>query len=88
MQTHHGSSYYGHQNRENMTEENMSIENTPQLLSFMQMWMMSGGMVLATVKGILDDGRQIEIPDMPGRDFKAEIIELSASFNEIVSRLK
>ncbi len=71
-----------------MDEDVMSIENTLQMRQFMQLWMMSGGMVLATVKGILDDGRQIEIPDMPGRDFKAEIIELSASFNEIVSRLK
>ena len=71
-----------------MDEDVMSIENTMQMRQFMQLWMMSGGMVLATVKGILDDGRQIEIPDMPGRDFKAEIIELSASFNEIVSRLK
>ena len=71
-----------------MDEDVMSIENTLQMRQFMQLWMMSGGMVLATVKSILDDGRQIEIPDMPGRDFKAEIIELSASFNEIVSRLK
>jgi len=71
-----------------MDEDVMSIENTLQMRQFMQLWMMSGGMVLATVKGILDDGRPIEIPDMPGRDFKAEIIELSASFNEIVSRLK
>lgn len=66
----------------------MNIENTPQMRQFAQLWMMSGGMVLATVKGILADERAIEMPEIPGRDFKAEIIELSRSFNEIVSRLK
>ena len=66
----------------------MSIDNNAQMRQFIQLWMMSGGMVLATVKEILDDGRQIEMPEMMGRDFKAEIIELSNSFTEIVSRLK
>ena len=66
----------------------MNIENNPQMRQFAQLWMMSGGMVLATVKSILADERIIEMPEIPGRDFKAEIIELSRSFNEIVSRLK
>jgi len=66
----------------------MTIENTPQMRQFLQLWMMSGGMVLATVKSILEDGRLIEMPDIPGRDFKAEIIELSELFNDVVSRLK
>ena len=71
-----------------MDESVMNIENTPHMRQFAQLWMMSGGMVLATVKEILDDGRQIEMPEMMGRDFKAEIIELSNSFSEIVSRFK
>ena len=71
-----------------MDDSVMSIENNPQMRQFIQLWMMSGGMVLATVKEILDDGRQIEMPEMMGRDFKAEIIELSNSFSEIVSRFK
>ena len=71
-----------------MDDSVMSIDNNAQMRQFIQLWMMSGGMVLATVKEILDDGRQIEIPEMMGRDFKAEIIELSNSFTEIVSRLK
>ena len=45
-------------------------------------------MVLATVKGILDDGRKIEMPDLPGRDFNGEITQLRDLLNEIVSRLK
>jgi len=49
---------------------------------------MSGGMVLSTVNQIVEDGRTIELPAMPGRDFKSEIIALSESFNKIVSRLK
>ncbi len=66
----------------------MNIENTPQMRQFAQLWMMSGGMVLATVKGILDDGRKIEMPDLPGRDFNSEITQLRDLLNEIVSRLK
>ena len=72
----------------NMDDDIMTIENTPQMRQFLQLWMMSGGMVLATVKSILEDGRLIEMPDIPGRDFKAEIIELSELFNDVVSRLK
>ena len=71
-----------------MDDSVMSIENNAQMRQFVQLWMMSGSMVLATVKEILDDGRQIEMPEMMGRDFKAEIIELSNSFSEIVSRFK
>ena len=71
-----------------MDDDIMTIENTPQMRQFLQLWMMSGGMVLATVKSILEDGRLIEMPDIPGRDFKAEIIELSKLFNDVVSRLK
>ena len=69
-----------------MDDSVLSIENNAQMRQFIQLWMMSGGMVLATIKEILDDGRQIEMPEMMGRDFKAEIIELSNSFSEIVSR--
>ena len=69
-----------------MDDSVLSIENNAQMRQFIQLWMMSGGMVLATIKEILDDGRQIEMPEMVGRDFKAEIIELSNSFSEIVSR--
>ena len=71
-----------------MDDSVISIDNNAQMRQFIQLWMMSGGMVLATVKEILDDGRQIEMPEMMGRDFKAEIIDLSNSFAEIVSRLK
>ena len=74
--------------RSSMNDDVMNIENTPQLRSFIQLWMMSGGMVLATVKEILNDKREIEMPEMPGRDFKSEIIELSSAFNTIVTRLK
>ena len=71
-----------------MDDSVLSIENNAQMRQFIQLGMRSGGMVLATVKEILDDGRQIEMPEMMGRDFKAEIIELSNSFSEIVSRFK
>ena len=66
----------------------MNIENTLHLRSFIQLWMMSGSMVLATVREILEDGRDIALPEIPGRDFKSEIVELSSAFNTIVSRLK
>ena len=71
-----------------MDESVMNIENTPHMRQFAQLWMMSGGMVLATVKSILDDGRPIEMPEIPGRDFAAEITKLSGYFNDIVARLK
>jgi len=71
-----------------MDENVMTIDNTPEMRSFIQLWMMSGGMVLSTVSQILEDGRTIELPAIPGRDFKSEIVALSESFNKIVSRLK
>ena len=71
-----------------MDDDVMTIENTPEMRSFIQLWMMSGGMVLSTVNQILEDGRTIELPAIPGRDFKSEIVALSESFNKIVSRLK
>ena len=71
-----------------MTEENMSIENTPQLLSFMQMWMMSGGMVLSTMEGVASDSRNIELPEIPGRSFKNKLQKLSELLFQIVSRIE
>ena len=71
-----------------MDDNVMTIENTPEMRSFIQLWMMSGSMVLSTVNQILEDGRTIELPAIPGRDLKSEIIALSESFNKIVSRLK
>ena len=71
-----------------MVEELMSIENTPRLLSFMQMWMMSGSMVLSTMEGVADDGRGIELPEIPGRNFKEELERLSGLLGQIVSRLE
>ena len=71
-----------------MEESGMTIENTPQLLSFMQMWMMSGGMVLSTIEGVVMDGRSIELPEIPGRDFKNELEKLSGFLNQIVSRIE
>ena len=56
----------------NMEEELMSIENTPQLRSFLQMWMMSGGMVVSTIESVVNDGRGIQLPEVQGRDFKEE----------------
>lgn len=70
-----------------MDDSVMNIENNPQMRQFAQLWMMSGGMVLATVKSILDDGRKIEMPEIPGRDFDGEITELRDLLNEIVQRL-
>ena len=70
-----------------MDDSVMNIENTPQMRQFAQLWMMSGGMVLSTVKGILDDGRNIEMPEIPGRDFNGEITELRDLLNDIVQRL-
>lgn len=72
----------------NMEEGRMSIENTPQLRSFLQMWMMSGGMVISTVEGVVSDGRGIELPEIPGRDFKEELVKLSELISQIVSRIE
>ena len=65
----------------------MSVENTPQLLSFMQMWMMSGGMVLSTMESVVEDGRSIELPAITGRDFKGELERLNVLLGHIVSRI-
>ena len=72
----------------NMEEELMSIENTPQLRSFLQMWMMSGGMVISTIEGVVNDGRGIQLPEIPGRNFKEELVNLSELISQIVSRIE
>lgn len=66
----------------------MSIENTPQLRSFLQMWMMSGGMVVSTIEGVVNDGRGIKLPEIQGRDFKEELVNLSELISKIVSRIE
>ena len=72
----------------NMEEELMTIENTPQLRSFLQMWMMSGGMVISTIEGVVNDGRGIQLPEIPGRNFKEELVSLSELISQIVSRIE
>ena len=72
----------------NMEEELMSIENTPQLRSFLQMWMMSGGMVVSTIEGVVNDGRGIQLPEIQGRNFKEELVNLSELISKIVSRIE
>ena len=71
-----------------MEEDKMSIENTPHLRSFLQMWMMSGGIVISSVEGVVNDGRGIELPEIPGRDFKQELVQLSELINQIISRIE
>ena len=72
----------------NMEEELMSIENTPHLRSFLQMWMMSGGMVVSTIEGVVHDGRGIQLPEIQGRNFKEELVNLSELISQIVSRIE
>ena len=52
------------------------------------MWMMSGGIVISTVEGVVNDGRGIELPEIPGRDFKQELVQLSELINQIISRIE
>ena len=54
----------------------------------MQMWMMSGGMVLSTMEGVANDNRGIELPEIPGRSFKEELERLSELLVQIVSRIE
>ena len=72
----------------NMEEELMSIENTPHLRSFLQMWMMSGGMVVSTIEGVVNDGRGIQLPEIQGRNLKEELVNLSELISQIVSRIE
>ncbi len=65
----------------------MTIENTPELLSFMQLWMMSGGMVLHTLRRLVETNRGISLPSIEGRNFKSEVEELAMLMNQMTSRL-
>jgi hypothetical protein len=67
--------------------ENMTIENTPELLSFMQLWMMSGPMVLSTVNEIAESNRAIDLPEIPGRNFVEELRSFHSSMAQITTRL-
>jgi translation initiation factor 2 alpha subunit (eIF-2alpha) len=52
------------------------------------MWMMSGGMVVSTIEGVVNDGRGIQLPEIQGRDFKEELVNLSELISKIVSRIE
>jgi len=65
----------------------MTIENTPELLSFMQLWMMSGPMVLTTVNEIAASNRSIDLPEISGRAFAEELRSFHSAMTKIVTRL-
>ena len=72
-----------------MDDLTMTIENSPELLMFMRLWMTSGQMVISTVKGISDSsqGKVIQMPEIGGRDFTAELSEFYSAFGELMKRL-
>lgn len=72
-----------------MSEDRLTIENTPQLFMFMRLWMASGAMVLNTVEGLVkaSEDRMIELPDLAGRDVGDELTRLQASFATILERV-
>jgi hypothetical protein len=53
----------------------------------MQLWMMSGPMVLATVNEIAESNRAIDLPEIPGRDFAEELRSFHSSMAQITTRL-
>ena len=71
-----------------MDDSVMSIENNAQMRQFIQLWMMSGGMVISTIEGVVNDGRGIQLPEIPGRNFKEELVNLSELISQIVSRIE
>ena len=72
-----------------MDDSPITIENSPELLMFMRLWMTSGPMVVSTVKGIRDSsqGKTIQMPEIGGRDFNAELREFYSAFGELMKRL-
>jgi hypothetical protein len=72
-----------------MSQANLTIENTPQLLMFMRLWMASGPMVLTTVEGIcqISSDKKIELPEIQGRDFSSELRTFYSAFGELIERL-
>ena len=72
-----------------MSEGNLTIENTPQLLIFMRLWMSSGPMVLTTVEEIAQSNsdKKIELPEIQGRDFYDELRTFHTAFGELIERL-
>lgn len=69
--------------------ENITIENTPELLVFMRLWMSSGPMVVSTVEGIRERsvGKEIIMPEISGRDFVSELRNFHSAFSELIERL-
>ena len=72
-----------------MSEGNLTIENTPELLMFMRLWMSSGPMVITTVEGIcqISSDNKIELPEIQGRDFPGELRTFYTAFGELIERL-
>ena len=71
-----------------MDDSVISIDNNAQMRQFIQLWMMSGGMVLSTMEGVASDSRNIELPEIPGRSFKNELQKLSELLVQIVSMIE
>ena len=72
-----------------MGSKNITIENTPELLIFMRLWMSSGPMVVSTVEGIRESsvGKTVVLPEISGRDFVSELRNFHAAFGELMERL-
>ncbi|MDP6640729.1 MAG: hypothetical protein QGH90_02705 [Candidatus Poseidoniaceae archaeon] len=72
-----------------MGQENLTIENNPQVLMFMRLWMASGPMVMSTIEGIheVSEGRKIELPEIPGRDFTKELHDFYSALGILMDRL-
>ena len=72
-----------------MDDSTITIENSPELLMFMRLWMTSGPMVISTVNGIRDSsqGKVIEMAEIGGRDFNSELKEFYSALAELMKRL-
>ena len=70
-----------------MVDDVLSIENDPQLLAFMQLWMMSGG-VLSTIEQLAQSEKRIKLPELPGRDLISELNRLGTAMNAIITKLE
>ena len=71
-----------------MVDDVLSIENDPQLLTFMQLWMMSGAGVLSTIEQLAQSEKRIKLPELPGRDFISELNRLGTAMNAIITKLE
>ncbi|MBL21100.1 MAG: hypothetical protein CMB42_04455 [Euryarchaeota archaeon] len=70
------------------TQAHVNIENNFQFLLFIRLWKSKGKFALSNIEEFvkLTENRMIDIPKIPGRDLKDEILQMKEYLSLLIDR--